>query len=136
MCRAREANDDRNMAIFLIEVHIPDAGASELELAVGLLVAARLRMRGPASVAQAILTGFSRVDGRLICLIELTSLESAERLVSLALLPPGRIREIIPIADVALLDGRDPGGDGNPRVEAELVEDVVNMGLDGPLREE
>ncbi len=62
MCRAREANDDRNMAIFLIEVHIPDAGASELELAVGLLVAARLRMRGPASVAQAILTGFSRVD--------------------------------------------------------------------------
>lgn len=126
----------RTMPTFLIEVHMADAGALELERAMRMLVAAQSRMRGPAPVTRMILAGLSREDGRLVCLIEAASLESARGLVSLALLPPGRIREITKLADMHLLGGGHPGGDVDPRVEAEFVEDVVDVGLDGALRQE
>jgi hypothetical protein len=84
----------RLMPIYLVEVHM--AAASELELgrAVRMLDAAVTRMPESAIAARAIFAGHSREDGRLVCLIEAASLEAARRLVSLALLPPGRLREI------------------------------------------
>jgi hypothetical protein len=124
------------MPNFLIEVHMADAGALELERAVRMLEAAQTRMRGTATVTRTIIAGLSREDGRLVCLIEATSLESARRLVSVALLPPGRIREITHLAGTHLLGSRHPGGDVDPGVESELVEDVVDVGLDGALGQE
>lgn len=124
------------MPTYLIEAHLADAGAFELERATRMLVAAQSRMRGQASFARTIFAGLSREDGRLVCLVEAASLESARRMVSLALLPPGRIREITNLADAHLLGGRDPRGDADPGVETELVEDVVDVGLNGPLGQE
>jgi hypothetical protein len=112
-----------------------DAGALDLERAVRMLEAAQSRMRGTATVTRTVMAGLSREDGRMVCLIEATSLESARRLVSLALLPPGRIREITHLAGTHL-PGRHPGGDADPGVDAELVEDVVDVGLDGSLGQE
>jgi hypothetical protein len=113
-----------------------DAGVPELERAVRMLEAAQTRMRGTATVTRPIIAGLSREDGRLVCLIEATSLESARRLVSVALLPPGRIREITHLAGTHLLGSRHPGGNVDPGVESELVEDVVDVGLDGALGQE
>jgi hypothetical protein len=121
------------MPNFLIEVHMADAGELELERAVRMLEAAQARMRGTATVTRTIIAGLSRDDGRLVCLIEAASLESARRLVSAALLPTARIREITHLAGTHLLGSRHPGGNVDPGVESELVEDVVDVGLDGAL---
>ena len=71
-----------------------DASELELERAVRMLDAAITRMPESTIATRTIIAGHSRDDGRLVCLIEAASLESARRLVSLALLPPGRLREI------------------------------------------
>jgi hypothetical protein len=113
-----------------------DAGQFELERAVRMLEAAQSRSSGTEKVAPSILAGLRREDGRLVCLIEATSLESARRVVSVALLPPGQIREITRITGRGLFGGRDPGGDVDPGAESELVEDVVDVGLDGALGQE
>jgi hypothetical protein len=125
-----------SMPTYLIEVHMADASALELERAMRMLAAAQSRIGGSAPVTRVIFAGLGREDGQLTCLIEAATLESARRLVSLALLPPGRIREITNLADIHLLGGGHPGGDVDPRVEAEFVEDVVDVGLDRALGEE
>ena len=66
-----------------------DASELELERAVRMLDAAITRMPESTIATHTILAGHSREDSRLVCLIEAASLESARRLVSLALLPPG-----------------------------------------------
>jgi hypothetical protein len=124
------------MATFLIEVHLPNARAGELERAVRTLVAARSRMHQSAVVTRADVVGLSREDGRLICLVEADSRDAAEALVSLALLPAGRIRQITHVTAGGLLAAGHPGGDRDARVESELVEDVGDVGLDGPLGQE
>jgi hypothetical protein len=123
------------MATFLIEVHVGDAGASDLERAVRMLDAAQARMRGSEAGPHETVAALSRGDGRLVCLIDAPSLEAAHRLVSVALPPGARIREITDLAGLRLLRGH-PGGDLDAGVEAELVEDVVDVGLDRPLGEE
>jgi hypothetical protein len=90
-----------------------DAGTLELERAVRMLDAAQARMRGSATVTQALLTGLSRSDARLVCVVEAASLDSARRLVALAFLPPGRIREVSHLTGTLLLRGH-PGGDADP----------------------
>ena len=75
-----------------------DASELELERAVRMLDAAITRMPESTIATRTIVAGHSRDDGRLVCLIEAASLESARRLVSLALLPPGRLREITRLA--------------------------------------
>jgi hypothetical protein len=124
------------MPTYLIEVHMSDAGAFELERATRMLVAAQSRMRRQATFGRTMFAGLSREDGRLVYLVEAGSLESARRMLSLALLPPGRIREITNVANAHLLRGRHPRRDADPGVEAELVEDVVDVGLYGPLGQE
>ncbi len=124
------------MPHFLVEIHMADAGVLELERAVRMLEAAQARSPGAGKIAPAIIAGLSREDGRLVCLLEATSLASARRLVSVALLPAGRIREITPVTGRRLLGSRHPGGDVDPGVEPELVEDVVDVGLDGALGQE
>jgi hypothetical protein len=112
------------------------AGERELARALRMLDAAQSRMRESQAAKLTIIAGLSRGDGRLVGLIEATSLASAQRLVSLALLPPARIREITHLAGAHLFGSRHPGGDVDPGVESELVEDVVDVGLDGSLGQE
>jgi hypothetical protein len=136
MAESSRAIDHGAMPHFLVEVHITDAGELELERAVRMLEAAQDRLRGSATANRPIIAGISRSDGRLVCLIEATSLESARRTVALALLPPGRIREIEQITGRRLLGSGHPGGDVDPGAETELVEDVVDVGFHGPLADE
>jgi hypothetical protein len=124
------------MPHFLVEIHMNDADQREVARAVEMLEAAQARSPKTGKTMPAIIAGFSREDGRLVCLIDATSLESARRLVSVALLPAGRIREITPVTGRHLVGARHPGGDIDPGVEPELVEDVVDVGLDGSLGQE
>ncbi len=121
------------MPHFLVEVHLSDADEPELARALRMLEAAQVR---EGAVARPIVAGISRVDGRLICVIEATTLEAARRTVAGALLPPGRIREIAPVAGSGLPRGRHPRGDVDAGAEAELVQDVVHVRLDRPLGQE
>ncbi len=131
-----QARDYWTVAHFLVEIYMKDAAQHEVRRAVEMLAAARARAGGVASFTSTIKAGISREDDRLICLVEVSSLEAARRLLTVALLPAGRIREISPVAGIDLLGGRHPGGDVDPRVEPELVEDVVDVRLDGPLGQE
>ena len=124
------------MPIFLIEVHMADAGSLEVERAARMMDGAQARLRGAAIATRTIISGLSRDDGRLICLIEAPSLDAARRLVSLALLPSGRIREITHLTGRDLLRSQHPGSDVDPGVDPELVEDVVDVRLDGALGQE
>ncbi len=113
-----------------------NAGDLELERAVRMLDVAQNRLREEAAVPHPVIAGISRQDGRLICLIEAATLAAARRTVAVALLPPGRIREIAHITGRRLLGARHPRGDADTGVEAELVEDVVDVRLHGPLGQE
>ena len=115
MSRPTEPATISSVSVFLIEIHMADAGELEVERAARMLDAAQIRMRGSPTVTR--------------------SLESARRLVRMALLPAGRIREITHPAGTLLL-GSHPGGDVDPGVESELVQDVVDVGLDGALGQE
>ncbi len=136
MAGGGHGHDHGAMPHFLVEVHITNAGDLELERAVRMLEDAQNRLRGQATVPRPIIAGISREDGRLICLIEATTLATARRTVAVALLPTGRIREIAHIPGSRLLGTRHPRGDAGPGAETELVEDVVDVRLDGPLGQE
>ena len=77
--------------------------------------------------------GLTAVDGRLVCLIEAPTMGYVRDLVALAFLPAHRLREI---SGVDLPCRQDPVGDLGSGVQSELVEDVVDVGLDGPLGQE
>ena len=113
-----------------------NAGDLELERAVRMLEAAQDRLQDEPRMARPIIAGISHDDGRLICLIEATTLAAARRTVAVALLPPGRIREIARITGSRLLGARHPRSDVDPGAETELVEDVVDVRLDGTLGQE
>ena len=121
---------------FLVEIHLADAVQRELERASRMLGAAQSRLRRAGIVTRTIVAGLSHEDDRLLFVIEARDPASARRLFALALLPGGRIREITLVADWRLLLRGHPGGDVDPRVEPELVEDVVDMGLDRALGQE
>ncbi len=122
------------MSLFLIEVHLPNAGKAALERAARMLEAAQARMPGVATVT--VMAGLTHEDAWLVCLTEVTTAEAARRLGTLALLPPPRIREITYLAGTPLASNRYPRGDVHPGIEPELVEDVVDVGLNGALRKE
>jgi hypothetical protein len=79
---------------FLVEIRMSDAEQLELERAARRLQAAQVRLQRSATETRTIVTGVARADGRLVCLIEASNLETVQRLVSVALLPAGRIREV------------------------------------------
>ncbi len=99
----------------------------------GLLEAAHARHSAAGVVTRTILGGLIRDDERLVYVVQAGSAATVQRLLVVALLPAGRIREIRLDGRAGLLPRRHPGGDPDPRVEAELVEDVVDVGLDGAL---
>ena len=123
------------MPTFLMEIHLADAGDREFDRAVRTLNAAQTRLRAAGTDARTNIVGLGREDGRLVCLVDAPDLDSARRLVGVALLPGGRIRELTNLAATRLL-GSHPGSDARSGTEAELVEDVVDVRLDGALGEE
>jgi hypothetical protein len=133
---ARPSNDHGAMPHFLVEIHMPHARQFEMERATRLLETAQSRLRRAGTITRTIAAGISREDDQLLYLIEARSPDSARRLFAVALLPAGRIREITHVTGRRLLRSRHPGGDIDPGVEAELVEDVVDVRLDSALGQE
>ena len=82
-----------------------EAGKLELERAARTLEAAQTRLRLKAAPIRTLMAGVTHEDGHLVWLIEAPSLEEVRRLVSLALLPRGRIREMTQVGG-----GRDGWG--------------------------
>jgi hypothetical protein len=121
---------------YLVEIHLANAGPLELERASGMLVAAEFRLRRAGIITRTIVAGLTGEDQRLVFVIEAGSPETTRRLFAVALLPPGRVREITLVRGGRLLPRGDPRGDVDPGVEAELVEDVVDVRFDGPLGQE
>ena len=113
-----------------------DAGSLVLEQASRLLEAAQSRLGRAGVTTRTIVEAFSGEDERLLYVIEAGSLDAAQRLFAVALMPTGRIRGIKLLGNGRLLAGRDPGGDARPGPETELVEDVVDVGLNGALGQE
>lgn len=126
---------------FLVEIPVAEPALVELERATGTLRAAQARLPGRGALPNAEIVEVVLDNGRLVCLIQAPSLLDVRRLVALALLPGGRIREV-PSVDSARLRSSwsaprlDPGGDLRPGAESELVEDVVDVSFDGPLGDE
>jgi hypothetical protein len=83
------------MSHFLVELRMNDA--TQLERAAEMLDAAQIRLRRRGTSTRIIIAGHSPDDGQLVCFIEATDLETVTRLISMAFLPRGRIREITPV---------------------------------------
>ena len=83
------------MSHFLVEILMSDA--AQLERAARMLDAAQIRLLRRAAATRTIIAGHCSDGGQLVCLIEAADLETVRRLISMAFLPPGRIREINPI---------------------------------------
>jgi hypothetical protein len=82
------------MRCFLVEIHMNGAGQPELDRAIRTLEAAKARLPGTGTTTRTVVAFLIGDDSRLVCIIEATTAEVVRRLVSLALLPAGRIREI------------------------------------------
>ncbi len=124
------------MPYFMVEIFMADAGQLVLGRATWLLEAAQSRLGTAGMSTRTIVAGLSREDDRLLYLIEARNRDVVRRLFAVALLPDGRIREITLVGGGRLVLARDPGGDIDPGAEPQLVEDVVNVGLDGALGQE
>jgi hypothetical protein len=130
------------MSYFLVEILAPQSDAVDLERAARTLVAAQSRLSDSAITVRPLVTGVTSDDGRLICLIEAEAVEVVRSLVALALLPAGRIREVHHLALPGGVCGPSDGGRPNPvadlapRADAELVQNVIDMGFHGSLGDE
>jgi len=121
---------------------VPQSDAVDIERAGRALLAAQARLSKSASAVRVLVAGVTSNDGRLICLIQAEAVEGVESLVAVALLPAGRIREVFYLAapggirDPSDGGGPNPVADLAPGVEAELVQNVVDVGLHGALGDE
>ena len=121
------------MNCFLVEISMPQLAEGDLELVARTLRAVQSRLSRRASAVRPLIVGFTKGDGRLVCLIDAPRAEAVRNMVALAFLPAGRICELS-VLDLA--GGQDPSGDLGSGAEPQLVEDVVEVGLHGPLGEE
>jgi hypothetical protein len=130
------------MSYFLVEIPARQSDAVDLERAARTLVAAQSRLSDGAITVRPLVVGVTSDDGRLVCLIEAEAVEEVRSLVALALLPAGRIREVRHLALPGGICGPSDSGRPNPvanlapRVDAELVQNVVDMGFHGSLGDE
>jgi hypothetical protein len=89
---------------FLVEIRMSEAEQLELERAARRLEAAHVRLASSATTTRMIVAGVTPDDGRLVCLIQAPSLEAVQRLVGIALLPAGRIREVTHVVGAPITD--------------------------------
>lgn len=130
------------MSYFLVEIPVPQSDRADVGRAMRTLRVAQSRLGDRAVAVRPLLAGVTDQEGWMVFLMEAVTIEAVRSLVSLALLPAGRIREILylalPGARCSLSDDRGPKPGANlaPRVDAELVEDVVDMRFHGSLGDE
>lgn len=130
------------MSYFLVEIPVPQSDGVDIDRAVQTLQTAQSRLSDGAIAVRTLFAGAASDDGRLVCLIKAKAIEQVRRLVALALLPTGRIREVryltLPGANCGHSAGRgtNPGADLAPRVDAELVQNVVDMRFHGSFGHE
>jgi hypothetical protein len=94
MPRDRQTVSVERMRWFLVDISVPDPDRMDLERATRTLRAAQGRLFTSASRLRPLIAGVITEGGRLVCLIEAPSIPAVRRLVALALLPGGRIREV------------------------------------------
>jgi hypothetical protein len=124
------------MRWFLVHIAIPQSGGVDRDLVTQTLRAAQERLTGRAIGVRPFEARRSTTGG-LVILIEAASAEAVRGLVALAFLPAARIQEVIAVPQETPSARRaDPGGDLRPRAQSQFVEDVVDVGLDGPLGDE
>jgi hypothetical protein len=139
MARDRGRTRVGTMRWFLVEIPIPQPDPVDLKRAARTLGAAQVRLSSSRSPGPAVIAAFTDRADRLVCLIESPTIDATRRLVALALLPAGRIREVplrLVLPDRSDAPARNPGADPGSGAEPELVEDVVDVRLDGPLGHE
>ena len=132
------------MRRFLVQIPMREPSRTEVGRARRTIRAAATRLGRTTGEDPPVLLRIGPEDADLRCLVEATSAESVRRLLVLALLPRARIRELTGLAAALAVreartrssGDREPGGDLPPRVETELVEDVVDVRLDGAFGEE
>ncbi len=78
---------------------------------------------------------YVRDDCRLACVVKAGSKAAVHRLLEIALLPSARVCEVVQVLGGTNLAG-DPARDLDPGVDPEVVEDVGDVRLDGPLGQE
>lgn len=130
------------MSYFLVEIPVPQSDRVDIDRATRTLRTAQSRLAESAIALRILVAGVTNDDGRLVCLIQAQAIEQVRSLVALALLPAGRIREVLCVALPGGMcvpsegRGSNPGADLVPGVDAELVQDVVDMRFHGSLGEE
>jgi hypothetical protein len=130
------------MRRFVVEIPVPHSDAVGYERAVRTLWTAASRSHENATTVHLVTVEVAAGLGRLQCVIEAPTIDAVRNLVALAFLSAGRISESAP-SDASGVVGaasgahrHDPGGDLGAGVEPQLVEDVVDVGLDRTLRDE
>jgi hypothetical protein len=128
------------MNYFLVEIPAPQSDRVDLDRAMCTLRVAQARLWEKSIAVRPLLAGVTNDGAWLVFLIDAVTIEVVRSLVSLALLPAGRIREVLdlPGAISGPSNGRgpEPGAYFVPRVDAKLVQDVVDMRFHGSLGEE
>jgi hypothetical protein len=94
MCGSITTGDDGPMPYFFVEIHMSGAGRQELDRAARTLEVAKTRLPGTGTATCTVVAVLIGDDARLVCVIDATTVEVVQHLVTLALLPAGRIREI------------------------------------------
>ena len=127
------------MHCFLVEIPLPQPEPAEVERARWTLWSAQSRLNGTGNPASAHVVSIASDNGRMVALIEAPTLAEVRQLVALALLPAARIRDVssrLTVGGRFGIGAQHPGADLGPGAESELVEDVVDVGLDGALGDE
>jgi hypothetical protein len=127
------------MRCFLVEIPLPQPDPAELERARRTLWSARSRLNRSGNPASARVASVDSDNGRMVALIEAPTLAVVRQIVALALLPAPRIREVTSRLAVRArfgAGGRCPCADLGSGADSELVENVVDVGLDGALGDE
>jgi hypothetical protein len=130
------------ISYFFVEIPAPRSDGIDLERAARTLVAAQSRLSDSSLAVRSLVAGVTSDGGRLVCLVEAEAVEVVRSLVALALLPAGRIREVLHLAlpggTCGPSDGEGPGpvADLAPGADPELFQDVVDAGFHGSLGEE
>lgn len=82
------------MPQYIVEIRLPGVGRPEMARLARVLGSANARL---GHVARVVTAWVGRNDGRLVCTVEAPSADAVRHLITTALLPSGRIDEIITV---------------------------------------
>lgn len=103
-------DEPETMNYFLVEIPASQFDEVDLDRAMRTLRAAQARLWEKTIAVRPLLAGVTNDEGWLVFLVNAVTTEAVYSLVSLALLPAGRIREVVYLA----LPGANSGLSGGP----------------------